>query len=62
VQVLLDDHVASAGEGGILVADDDGVDAGLSGRILGPVDKADHVALVEEFEAVRFVDDRDRTA
>ena len=59
VQVLLDDHVAAAGEGGVLVADDGGGDALLARRVLRAVDEADQVALVEVAKAVHLVRRRD---
>ena len=57
VQVLLDDHVAAAGERGILVADQHRVGGRRALRVLGPVDEPEHVALVERAEAVHLVDD-----
>ena len=55
VKVLLHDHVAAAGEGRVLLADDGGVDGGLVHRILRAVDEAEQVAIVEVLEAVHFV-------
>ena len=57
VQVLLHDHVAAAGEVGILVADGRRLVGRRPGRILGAVDEAEQVALVEVLEAVGLVDD-----
>ena len=57
VDVLLDDHVAAAGERGILVADQDGFTRGGALRILGPVDEAEHVPFIEGAEPVHLVDD-----
>ena len=62
MQVLLHDHVAAAGEGGILLADDGGVDRSLFHRILRSVDEADQVAIIEVVEAVHFVRRGDRVA
>src|SRR5262249_5627087 len=56
VQVLLDDDVTAAGEGGILVADDGGVGGRLPYGVLRAVDESDQVARVEIAEAVNLVD------
>ncbi len=61
VQVLLHVHIAAAGEIGVLVADLGGADGKRSVRVLGAVDEAEQVAIVEEPEAVHLVDDGDRT-
>jgi hypothetical protein len=60
MQVFLHDHVAAAGKCRILVADDRGLDHLLAARILGAVDEAEQVALVEVTKAVNLVDRRDR--
>ena len=62
MDVLLDDHVAAAGVGGVLVADQDGFACGLALRILGAVDEPEHVAFVEGPESVYLVDDVDEPA
>ena len=62
VQVLLDDDVAAAGEGRVLVADQDRGDRRLALRVLGAVDEAEQVALVEGPEAVHLVDHPARPA
>jgi hypothetical protein len=56
VGVLLHDDVAAAGKRTVLVADDHGVDGGLAFWVLGPVDEAQQVALVERAKAVYLVD------
>ena len=60
VDVALHEHVAPAGEVGILVADDRGLDRLLPHRVLGAVDEAGQVAVVEVAEPVRLVDRGDR--
>ena len=55
MQVLLDDHVAAAGEGRVLLADEGGVDGRLVDGILRAVDETEQVAIVEVLEAVHFV-------
>ena len=57
VDVLLDDHVAAAGERGLLVADQDRVRGCRALRVLGAVDESEHVTLVKRAEAVHLVDD-----
>ena len=60
VQVLLHDHVAAAGERGVLLADDGGVDGCLVDGVLRAVDEAHQVAVVEILEAVHLVGRRRR--
>ena len=60
MQIFLHDHVASARERRILLADDGGVDSSLIHWIFGPVDEADEVAIIEIVEAVHFVRRGDR--
>ena len=55
MKVLLHDHVTSAGESSILLADDGGVDSGLIHRVLRPVDETNQVAVIEVIEAVHLV-------
>ena len=62
VKILLHDHVAAAGERGILLADDGGVDGRLIHRVLRPVDEADQVAIIEVSEAVHLVRRGNRAA
>src|SRR5207237_8473108 len=50
------DHVAPAGEGRVLFADDGGVARQLIRRVLGPVDETDQVTVVEILEAMHLVD------
>ena len=59
VHVLLHVDVAAAREVGVLVADLGGGHRQWSVRVLGAVDEAEQVAVVEELEAVHFVDDGD---
>ena len=59
VDVLLDEHVAAADEGRILGADDRRLDGRRSGRILGPVNEAGEIAIVEIAEAMDLVLGRD---
>ena len=62
VDVLLDEDVAAARRVGILVADDRRLDRLLADRILGAVDEAGEVAVVEVAEAVSLVDRSDGAA
>ena len=55
MKVLLDDHVAPAGERRVLLADEGGVDGSLVDGILRPIDETEQVAIVEVLEAVHFV-------
>ena len=61
VQVLLHDDVAPAGEGRILGPDGHRRLGCRTGRVLGPVDEAEQVPLVEVPEPVDLVDHRDGT-
>ena len=61
VQILLDDHVAAAGELRIVVGDRDRPQRRRALRVLGPVDEAQQIALVEGPEPVDLVDHRDKT-
>ncbi len=58
VQVLLHDHVGAAREPGVLVADGHGLERACALRVLGTVDEAQQVTLVERLEAVDLVNDR----
>ena len=58
VEIFLHDHVAAAGERGVLAADDRGFGRFRAARILGSVDEAQEVAVVEVAEAVNLVDRR----
>ena len=58
VHVLLHDDVAAAGEAGIGVADQGGHPGGAADRVLGAVDEAEQVALVEVAEPVHLVGHR----
>jgi hypothetical protein len=62
VQVFLHDHVAAAGERGVLLADDGGVDRILVDGVLRAVDEAQKVAVIEVLEAVHLVGCRDGAA
>ena len=62
MQIFLRDHIAAAGKRGILRADERGVDHRLPTRILGAVDEAQKVAVVEVAKAVHLVDRGDRVA
>ena len=55
MKVLLHDHITSAGEPRVLLADDGRVASWLIDGIFGPVDEADQIAIIEIFEAVDFV-------
>ena len=55
MQVLLHDHVAAAGEGRVLLADDGGVEGVLVHGILRPIDEAQQVAVVEVLEAMDLI-------
>ncbi len=56
MQVFLHDHVAATDEVRIFVTDRRRLVRGQAGRILGAIDEAEQVALVEVFEAVGLVD------
>src|SRR5579863_1291879 len=62
MQIFLHDHVAAAGERGILLADDRSFDHRLTTRILGAVDKPKEIAVIEVAKAMNLVDRRDRVA
>ena len=55
VKIFLHDDVAAAGERGVLLADEHGVDRCLALRILRSVDKAEEIAVVEVTESLHFV-------
>ncbi len=55
VKILLHDDVASAGESGVLVADEDGVCGRAARRIFRAVHKPEHIAFIEIAKAVNFV-------
>ena len=55
VEIFLHDDVAAAGERGVLVADDHGIDHCLAPRILRPVDETHEIAVVKVTEAMHFV-------
>ena len=59
VEIFLHDHVAAAGERGILLADERGVDHCLTARVFGAVDEPQEVAVIEVTKAVDLVDRRD---
>ena len=59
VEVFLNNDVAPAAEGGVLLADDGGVACGLAAGVFGAVDEAEDVAVVEVAEAVGLVGDGD---
>ena len=62
MEIFLHDHIAATGEGGILLADECGIDHRLTARILGAVDEAQEVAVIEVTKAVDFIDRRNRVA
>ena len=62
VQVLLHDDIAAADEGGVLAADQYGIDRFLTGRVFGPIHEPQEVAAVEIAKAVHLVDRRDRVS
>ena len=62
MHILLHVHVARAGEIWILVADGGSRDRERTVRVLGPVDKTEQVAVVEEPETVHLVDHGHRAA
>ena len=55
VKILLDDDVASAGESGIFLADEDGIGGRAACGIFGAVHEAEQIAFIEVAEAVDFV-------
>jgi hypothetical protein len=62
MQVFLQDHVAAAGESGVFVADQHRVERFLTGRVLGTVNKAQEVAVVEILKALPLIDHGDGVA
>ena len=62
MDVLLDEDVAAAGEGLVLLADDRRRDRVLADRVLGAVDEAGEIAVVEVPEPVHLVDRGDSPA
>ena len=62
MHVLLNDDIAPTGEGRVEVADDHRVVCNPPSRVLGAINKPEEVALVEIFESMDLVDDRDRAA
>ncbi len=59
MNVFLNDHVAAAGESGILVADVDGIARLAAARILRPVDKPQEIAIIEIAKSMNFVNGGD---
>ena len=55
VKVFLYDHIAAAGEGGVFLADQRGVDRGPLHGVFRAVDETKQVAVVEVFEALHLV-------
>src|SRR6266516_7216392 len=55
MEVLLYDHIATRGEGGVLVGNESDIQSLLGLGILCPVDEADEVTAVKETEPVHFV-------
>ena len=62
MEIFLDDHVAAAGERGILLTDEGSLDRCLSSRVFGPVDEPEKIAIVEITKAMHLIDGRDRVA
>ncbi len=56
MEVLLDDDVASAGESGIFVTNENGVGGRRACGIFGAIHEAEEIAFVEVAEAVDFID------
>ena len=56
VQVFLHDHVAAAGEESIFGAQISGIDRRLRRRVLGAIDEADEIAVVEIAKTMHFID------
>ena len=56
MDIFLGDHVAAAGERGILPADERGFDHRLATRVLGAVDEPQEVAVIEVAKPVHLVD------
>src|ERR1700727_2076103 len=62
MKIFLRDHIAAAGERGILRADESRVDHRLPSRIFSAVDKPEKVAVIEVAKAVHLVDGGDGVA
>jgi hypothetical protein len=62
MQIFLRDDIAAARERSILGADERGVDHRLPARVLGAVDEAQEVTVVEVAKPVHLVDSGDRIA
>src|SRR3984893_10431348 len=62
MEIFLHDYVAAPSERGILLADECGVDHRFATRILGAIDEAQEVAVIEVPKAMNLVDRRDRFA
>src|SRR5271163_857532 len=62
MKILLHDDIAAASEAGVLVADENGIERGLTIRVLRAVDKAEQITLVEKAEAVNLVGRRNVVA
>ncbi len=60
VQILLNDDIAAAREGRILVADQDGLESLVVDGVLGAVHKAEQIAVIKIAESVNFVFDGNR--
>ena len=55
VKIFLDDDIAAAGKGGVLFANERGLESEGASWILGAVDETDKVAIVEVTEALNLV-------
>ena len=55
MKVLLDDDVASTGESGVFIANEDGIGGSAARGVFGAVHEAEEIAFVEVAEAVDFV-------
>jgi hypothetical protein len=56
VEIFLEDNVASAGEPGVLRADQHGVGCRLASWILRAVDETEEIAIIKVPEAMHLVD------
>ena len=60
MEIFLHDHKAAAGERGVLLANESGVNHRFASRILGAVYEPQEVAIIKVTKAVDLIDHRHR--